>query len=203
MRTRNFLFATIVMAAGLIACDKQSDAEYPEPTGAYGTTTTGAGYGQGGAGATANPTGGAGATAPTDTSHATPIAIGLLSPLAVPALRGLADKDVNGMTEDGAMLAGTFQQGQILEQEITLQPGRCYSVVALGLGITELDVELVVHQPPAPEWIAATGNMQGPQDVLGKAPNCFKNPLPIGGPAKIRIRATGGQGVAVAQLYSR
>jgi hypothetical protein len=39
--------------------------------------------------------------------------------------------------------------------------------------------------------------------VLGGKGNCFKNPLPIGGPAKVVMRATGGSGMAIGQLYSK
>ena len=91
----------------------------------------------------------------------------------------------------------------MLEQALTLQPGRCYSVVGIGIGIEELDVEIVVHQPPAPEFVAAQDQGTGPQATLGGGQSCFKNPLPIAGPAKVRVRATKGAGMALAQVYSR
>jgi hypothetical protein len=123
--------------------------------------------------------------------------------VASPILKGTAMQETAGMQEDGAAFAGQFQQGQVLEQPIQIQPGRCYTVVAVGIGITELDVELVLHQPPMPEYVAATDSTTGPQAVLGGGGNCFKNPLPVGGPGKIRMRATGGNGIAMAQAYSK
>jgi hypothetical protein len=215
MRIQTSLFAATLLAAGVIACDKEQEAEYPV-NGGYGAAgagygqgagyAQGAGYPQGGTGAAdaAGGAGAAGAAGPAPSGNtATPIAPGMVGPIAGPILRALAQKELGNAQEDGTAFAGSFQPGQILEQDVMLQPGRCYSVVALGVGITELDIELVVHQPPAPEWVAATGAMTGPQEVLGAGQGCFKNPLPIGGPAKVRMRATGGTGMAVAQLYSR
>jgi hypothetical protein len=118
-------------------------------------------------------------------------------------LRGLAQSEVAGMRSDGAAMAAQFQPGQVYEQTLQLQPGRCYAVVAVGIGITELDLELVIHQPPAPEYVAAHDESSGPQAVLGGRKNCFKNPLPFPAPAKIRMRATAGAGVGMAQVFSR
>jgi len=213
MLNRYFLVASaMISGSALVACGgADQTAEYPA-TGGYGASYTPAGsgagnayggagacHGQGGAGATPVSTGG-GSTTPAAT--ATPIPAHMAA-LASPILKGLAQKETAGMSEDGTAVAGQFQQGQILEQPIQLQPGKCYAVVGVGIGITELDIELVVHQPPAPEWIAAQGSMQGPQEILGGSGNCFKNPLPVGGPAKVRIRATGGSGVALAQVFSK
>ena len=40
---------------------------------------------------------------------------------------------VAGSKPVGSALAGNFQQGQFLESQIQLQPGKCYTVVASGL----------------------------------------------------------------------
>jgi hypothetical protein len=115
----------------------------------------------------------------------------------------MAQKETAGMAEDGPAMAGQFQQGQVLEQAIQIQPGRCYTVVGVGIGITELDIELVLSQPPLPEYVAAADSSSGAQAILGGGGNCFKNPLPVGGPGKIRVKATGGSGIALAQVYSK
>jgi hypothetical protein len=123
--------------------------------------------------------------------------------MAQPILQGLAQREAPGMQPDGASFAGQFQQGQVLEQPFQLQPGRCYSVIGVGIGITELDIQIVMHQPPLPPAPLAQDNTSGPQAVLGGGGNCFKNPLPIGGPAKVVMTATGGSGVAMAQIFSK
>ena len=123
--------------------------------------------------------------------------------MAQPILTGLAAQQVKGMQPDGSAFAGQFQQGQTLEQPFQIQPGRCYAVVGVGIGITELDVSIVIHQPPLPPYVAAQDQGTGPQAVLGGGGNCFKNPLPVGGPAKVIMKATGGGGLAMAQIYSK
>jgi hypothetical protein len=123
--------------------------------------------------------------------------------MAQPILQGLAQKDAPGMQPDGGSFAGQFQQGQVLEQPFQLQPGRCYTVIGVGIGITELDIQIVMHQPPLPPAPLAQDNTTGPQAVLGGGGQCFKNPLPIGGPAKVVMTATGGSGLAMAQIFSK
>jgi len=108
-----------------------------------------------------------------------------------------------GMQPDGPSFAGQFQQGQTLEQAFQIQPGKCYSVIGVGVGITELDVQIVLHQPPLPPYVAAQDQGTGPQAVLGGKGQCFKNPLPVGGPAKVVMTATGGAGIGMAQVYSK
>ena len=211
MRVRDFLYAaTALCAVALIACDdKQGEPEFP--VGGEYNYGAGANYGQQGQGAYGTGAAGQGAAGPVTTtttappataSNATPVPPAAAA-LASPLLRELARKELTGATEDGTAFAGQFMQGQILDQPVQLQPGRCYSVVGIGIGITELDIELIIHQPPAPEFLAAQDNTTGPQAVLGGGQNCFRNPLPIGGPGIVRLRATGGNGVVLAQIYSR
>ena len=187
---------TTLCALTALACTDKPEPKYPAGSGgqaALTTTSTGAG------GATPNPSsaasGGAG-------SYATPIPP-LLTANAGPILRGLAQNEVAGMRSDGPPMAAQFQPGQIYEQAIQLIPGRCYAILGVGIGITELDLELVIHQAPAPEYIAARDETTGPQAILGGRKNCFKNPLPFPTSAKLRMRATGGAGLAMAQVFSR
>ncbi|HZO13125.1 MAG TPA: hypothetical protein VFB62_07695 [Polyangiaceae bacterium] len=207
---RTLLFAAGALSALIgIACTENPEPKYAEggygaqyPQGGYGAQYPGTGAQTPGTGASTPGTGGTGAAPATPSKEATPINPAAAA-AASPLLRGMAQKETAGMKEDGAAMAGQFQEGQVLEQPVQIQPGRCYTVVGVGIGITELDVELVVHQPPMPEYVAATDGSSGPQAVLGGGSKCFKNPLPFGGPGKLRMRATGGSGVALAQLYSK
>jgi hypothetical protein len=194
------LFAAAALCFPLLACDKQQEAEYPDGGGAGYQSGYGAQHG-GTAASTGAGTGGA-TSGTVGATHASPLPPGA-AVLSSPILKGTAQSETAGMTEDGGAFGATFAEGQIHEHPFQIQPGRCYSVVGLGVGITELDVEIVVQQPPAPEWVAAVDGSSGPHAVLGGNGNCFKNPFPVGAPAKIRLKATGGSGVAVAQLYSR
>jgi hypothetical protein len=60
-----------------------------------------------------------------------------------------------------------------------------------------------MHQPPLPPATLAQDQGTGPQAVLGGNGQCFKNPLPVGGPAKVVMTATGGSGLAMAQIFSK
>ena len=207
MPNRSIFSACAILTSALaVACGGDDpQPNYPtgqggyQASGGYGPQTATGEYGAG------TPTGqaktGAGGATPTS-GAATPIPPAAAA-VAAPVLRGLAHSELAGSKEDGPAFAGQFQEGQVLEQPLTLQPGRCYSVVGIGVGIEELDVEIVVHQPPAPEFVAAQDQGTGPQATLGGGQSCFKNPLPIAGPAKVRVRATKGNGVALAQIYSR
>ena len=208
MKTMNMLLATAALSIPLVACDKQQEAEYPEGAGGQGAGYQGAygaqhgNPGPSGQGASPGSTGTGAGEATATPAQATPLLPGAAG-LSAPMLKATAPSDTAGMTEDGPTFGATFQQGQIFEQPFQIQPGRCYSVVGLGMGITELDVEIVVQQAPAPEWIAAADGSSGPHAVLGPKGQCFKNPLPVGAPAKVRLKATGGTGIAVAQIYVR
>ena len=122
---------------------------------------------------------------------------------ASPLLAQLSTAKTAGMRPDSAALAANCQQGQTIEHPFQIQPGRCYAVVGVGVGITELDIQIVLHQPPLPAYVAAQDQDSGPQAVLGGSGNCFKNPLPVGGPAKVIIKATGGSGMVMAQVFSK
>jgi hypothetical protein len=132
---------------------------------------------------------------------ATPIAVPAAAAIQ-PLLTQLAAGEVQGMQPDGTAFAGNFQEGQVLEQQITIQAGKCYSVVGASMGIQELDIQLVLNPAPLPAQVLAQDNSQGGTAVLGgKANGCFKNALPIGGPGKVIVKATRGAGLAIAQVY--
>lgn len=106
-----------------------------------------------------------------------------------------------------ASICGMTQTGQVLEVAVTLQPGKCYTGIGGGLPpLTQLDLELqaaapIPGAPPLTLAVSAAGG--GIQPVLGGKPNCFKNPFPIPGPAKFRLKITGGSGPAIATIYEK
>ncbi len=134
-------------------------------------------------------------------SPATPIAVPAAAAIQ-PLLTQLAAGEVQGMQPDGTAFAGNFQEGQVLEQQLTIQAGKCYSVVGASMGVQELDIQLVLNPAPLPPQVLAQDNSQGGTAVLGgKSTGCFKNALPIGGPGKVIVKATRGSGLAIAQIY--
>ena len=98
------------------------------------------------------PSASASATPPPNTMQTTqgPSAT-LLNPSAAGAV-GLAltaagATDAPGMGKEGSPLAGNFQEGQVLEQIITIMPGRCYTFIAAGAGPQEMEIQLVAQSP--------------------------------------------------------
>jgi hypothetical protein len=136
--------------------------------------------------------------AASSTGAATPLP---MAAMLTPALQAIAASDAQGMAADGQSFAGQFQQGQTMEQPLNIQAGKCYTVVAVGAGITQLDIQLVAQQAPLPAMVLAQSNTQGANASLGGKGQCFRNPLPIGGPGKIVLKATAGAGMAAAQVF--
>ena len=112
----------------------------------------------------------------------------------------------SGSTPEGQIAGGSFKQGDVLHVPLTLQPGRCYTVVGVSAGITELDMSLVVAAMPGiplQTIVLAIDATSGPTAVIGSNSSCFKNPTPIPMPAIAVVRATKGAGAALAQAFSR
>ncbi len=141
-------------------------------------------------------------TTPTGSSggQAAPIAPTMVA-AATPVLTAMAASEVQGMQPEGGAFAGQFQDGQTLEQPFNIQAGKCYSVIGVGIGLQELDIQLVAQPAPMlPPVVLAHDSTTGPNATLGGKGQCFKNPLPVGGPAKAVLRAR-GSGMAVGQIY--
>jgi hypothetical protein len=143
------------------------------------------------------------------TAAAAPLATPL-DPSAAAAVQPIltqlaASKASSGAKPIGSVMAANFQQGQQLEAQVQMEPGKCYTVVGAALpGVTELDLRLVAITPMAGMApILAVDNTTGPQAVLGEKPNCFKWAWPIPAPVKIVVSVTGGAGLAAAQLFAK
>lgn len=128
------------------------------------------------------------------------------SALADGPLAERARTDAPGMQIDGDLIAGKLAPGEVVEQEFKLQPGRCYTLIAIGgEGVQELDAAFETIEPVRGKASAlttdgATGNVA----VIGGAGSCFAHaaddvPLAI----RWVLRVRGGSGVVVTQLYSR
>jgi hypothetical protein len=134
---------------------------------------------------------------------------GVAKPVAPAAAVGATDKIAklaqahNTGRPDGGPWAGKFETGQILRQPFQIMPGKCYSVVAVGLdGIKELDAQIVLQTPPMPPLVAAQDTMTGPDAVIGDAKSgCFKNPTGLTSPATVVLKATQGAGLVAAQIF--
>ncbi|MEB2310305.1 MAG: hypothetical protein OZ921_07365 [Sorangiineae bacterium] len=112
---------------------------------------------------------------------------------------------VAGSKPLGSALVGNFQQGQKLQSDLSLSPGKCYTVVAVGVPtVTEVNVQFIATTPiPGMTPSLAADQDQGSQAVLGRAPNCYKNPFPMALPVKVEITAAAGSGIIGAQVYEK
>jgi hypothetical protein len=175
----------------------QPQPGYGQPGGQPGYGQPQPGYGQPGG----QP--GYGQPQPGGGGQAQPLPAGAAA-AATAILMPLGGQEAPGARPEGGVFAGNFQEGQTLEQPINVEAGKCYTVVAAGMGVQHLDIQLVAQPAPMfpPTVVAQSQGGGGPTAVLGgKATGCFKNPLPIGGPAKVILKATRGAGMAAAQVY--
>ena len=121
----------------------------------------------------------------------------LLAPLG-------AQQAPEGAKPIGGLIAGQFQAGQVLERDVQMQPGRCYTVVGVGLPpVEDLDLQLVTGVSGLPGPIIAEDKTDASNAVLGGKPNCFKWALPVAAPVKVVVTVAAGQGVAAAQVYEK
>jgi len=121
-------------------------------------------------------------------------------------LGALAAQNAPGAKALGAAVAGNFQQGQVLETQVQMTPGKCYTVVGAAVPtVTNLDLELVplMPVPGLASPIMAADQTQAATAVIGAAPNCFKWAFPVGGPMKVVVRVSAGSGIAAAQVFEK
>jgi hypothetical protein len=109
----------------------------------------------------------------------------------------------------GSAIAGNFQQGQqgqSLESQIQINPGKCYTIVGVGLPqVANLDISLSLISliPGIPGATLAADNSVGSTAIVGDKPNCFKSMSPISTPVKLVITVSQGSGVAAAQVFEK
>ena len=118
------------------------------------------------------------------------------------ALGQVAGQHMVKMKPDGDAFAGQFNNGQVLEQAFEIEPGRCYGAVAVGVGISELEMALVLGEPPV-DHVMGRDELKGWQAVIGPSGRCISNPLPATAEAKLVITAVTGQGQVLARIYSK
>jgi hypothetical protein len=148
-------------------------------------------------------------TALPPTAPAAPLATPIDPSMAAavqPVLTQLAaSKAPAGAKPIGSLLAANFQQGQQLEAQVQMEPGKCYTLVGAALPpVAELDLKLIAVTPLAGMApVLAVDNTTGAQAVLGEKPNCFKWAWPIAAPVKVVVSVSSGQGLAAAQLFGK
>ena len=119
------------------------------------------------------------------------------------AIVAQAAKDAPGMTAEGQAGHETLQQGGHFGMVVTLQPGQCYTIIAMSppLQVSELDVKLFMlplnveagHSPPTDKNPAVLGR--------GAAKTCPISPIAV--PYKIDVSARKGAGRIGVAVFSK
>jgi hypothetical protein len=154
-------------------------------------------------------------SAPSATALPSTSAAPSVSPIAAiePALAQAAQAVLNEVAKTeapaGAKAVGMpsvnlLGPGQVSETTLSMAPGKCYTVIAVGLPpVNEINLQLfpattLPGMPPLAE-----DQMVGPRAVVGKTPNCFKWPLPVAAPARVVTTVVTGQGLVATQVYEQ
>lgn len=161
------------------------------------------------------------APAPTPTTGAPPlfpIATASTGPSAVPADGAMTQTATqlliplgqshapSGAKAVGSALVGQFQQGQTLEAQVMMNPGKCYTIVGIGMPpIQNVDLQVLptIGIPGLPAPVLATDQTTGPNAVIGDKPTCFKWAFPMAAVVKVVLTVSSGQGVAAAQVFEK
>ena len=125
--------------------------------------------------------------------------------LAVGPLMLAEQQEVPGMQPATEVVAGQFQQGQVLEQAFQMAPNKCYAALAVGAGITEMNIQFILQQPMpgVPNPVLAEDKSAGATAKLGARGSCFKWQFPFGANVKAVFTAVSGQGIAAGRVYSK
>ena len=125
---------------------------------------------------------------------------------AAPLIQYLAASHLPaGAKSLGAPFAGQFAEGQVLEQRVSLTPGKCYTVVAAATPpVQKISVAFhpVVDPPGAALPPIVKSEDSGTQAVLGRKNDCYKPPA---GQTQVLLVLTvdKGRGVAAAQVFEK
>jgi len=115
-------------------------------------------------------------------------------------LREAAAKHAGGMTAASEVAKGNLPEGGHLGFIVQLEPGKCYTIVAYGAGVDELDLFLLL--PPFYNLLGAHDVLTGATAVIGGAPKmCPISPITV--PYKIDMHARKGGGPVAAQVFSK
>lgn len=128
-------------------------------------------------------------------------AAGATPDAAEAGLRAAGAQYAPGLTPEGNVAKATLMEGGHASFSASLDPSKCYAIVAYGSGVTDVDVNLLV--PPFYNLLAGQDGMTGAVAVIGASPSfvCPLVALPV--PYKIDLYAKRGSGPVAAQLYSK
>lgn len=114
-------------------------------------------------------------------------------------VRDVAKKLPAGMQPDGPLAMGNVKEKQHLQTDVTLQPGKCYSIVGYSKKVKDLDLYLLL--PPG--ILSGQDLTDDNKPIIGGAPQPM---CPVSQTAvtyKLDIFADSGAGDVAVQLFSK
>ncbi len=138
-----------------------------------------------------------------DTSHASSAALKAKGAAAddpiAKGVRELAKKVAPEMEADGPLATGKLKEKQGLQTEVTLAPGKCYTIVGFSKKVKDLDLYLLL----APGILSGQDTTDDNAPVIGGAPQpmCPVATTPV--TYKLAIVSDQGAGEVAVQLYSK
>lgn len=114
-------------------------------------------------------------------------------------VRDVAKKLPAGMQPDGPLAMGNVKEKQHLQTDVTLQPGKCYSIVGFSKKVKDLDLYLLL--PPG--ILSGQDLTDDNKPIIGGAPQPM---CPVSQTAvtyKLDIFADSGGGDVAVQLFSK
>ncbi len=125
-------------------------------------------------------------------------------------LEMLRKKHAKGMSSEAKPKRHRLRPGKEVKRSLSALPGKCYTILAVAEeSVDGLRIELKMNIPPGipmqmpPLTLAMSEQKAGNSAVLGGAPNCFKNPMPVATPTTVLMRAASGEGNALLQVFVR
>lgn len=114
-------------------------------------------------------------------------------------VRDAAKKLSAGMQPEGPLAMGSIKEKQHLHTEVTLQPGKCYSIVGFSAKVKDLDLYLLL--PPG--ILSGQDLSDDNKPIIGGPPQpmCPVSPQPV--TYKLDIFADNGNGDVAVQLFSK
>jgi hypothetical protein len=123
-----------------------------------------------------------------------------------PIEAGIASKaktDAKGMTPEGQVMSAKLQQGAHAQSSLTLQTGKCYSIVGFGgIGVFDYQLNLITAPPLPPQVLAQSGTGRA-DPTLGPNEQCVRNPYPLPLVVNVDMTILRGQGLVGARAYVR
>ena len=116
-------------------------------------------------------------------------------------LRAAAARHAPGMTAEGQVARGNLIEGGHIGFVTNMEPSKCYTIVAFGAGVSDLDINLLA--PPFYNFLTGQDAMSGDTAVIGASPRPICPVVPIAVPYKVDLYARRGGGAVAAQVYSK